>query len=74
MSPKLQGEVLLHCNHKWIKRVDFLQGVDDEFVAALVCSLWPPLPPPLTFSHPCLRPHFCPRVSATSRSNSDLAP
>ncbi len=41
MSPKLQGEVLLHCNQSWIKRVDFLQGVDDEFVAALVLNLVP---------------------------------
>ena len=41
MSPKLQGEVLLHCNQSWIKRVGFLQGVDDEFVAALVLNLVP---------------------------------
>ena len=41
MSPKLQGEVLLHCNQSWIKRVDFLVGVDDEFVAALVLNLVP---------------------------------
>ena len=41
MSPKLQGEVLLHCNQSWIKRVGFLTGVDDEFVAALVLNLVP---------------------------------
>ena len=36
MSPSLQGEVLLHCNSAWLKRVSFLDGTEPEFVAALV--------------------------------------
>ena len=41
MSPKLQGEILLHCNSSWLGRVSFLQKVDTEFIAALVLRLAP---------------------------------
>lgn len=41
MSPKLQGEILLHCNASWLNRVAFLQKVDTEFIAALVLRLAP---------------------------------
>ena len=41
MSPKLQGEVLLHCNRAWLHRVTFLQDTDHEFIAGIVLKMAP---------------------------------
>ena len=38
MSPSLQGEVLWRVNHKWLRRVRFLQRTQPEFIAKVGCA------------------------------------
>jgi hypothetical protein len=41
MSPKLQGEVLLHTNGKWIERVSWLRNEDPRFLVDVILALRP---------------------------------
>jgi hypothetical protein len=41
MSPKLQGEVTLLCNEKWIRNVWFFKGCEEEFLIQVALSMTP---------------------------------
>jgi hypothetical protein len=41
MSPKLQGEVTLLCNDKWIRNVWFFQGCEEDFLIQVALSMAP---------------------------------
>jgi len=41
MSPKLQGEVTLLCNEKWIRNVWFFQGCEQDFLIQVALSMTP---------------------------------
>ena len=41
MSPKLQGEVLLHTNGTWIQRVVWLRNEDPRFLVDIILALRP---------------------------------
>lgn len=41
MSPKLQGEVTLLCNEKWIRNVWFFKGCEEDFLIQVALSMTP---------------------------------
>ena len=41
MSPKLQGEVTLLCNEKWIRNVWFFRGCEEDFLIQVALSMTP---------------------------------
>ena len=41
MSPKLQGEVTLLCNQKWIEQVWFFRGCEENFLVQVALSMTP---------------------------------